>query len=85
MKTDTRRMSAQQTSADGMCWEGVNAGSLQRIADATEKMAENVKVLFAQRDDYKRSFEAQRARADKAERQVRVLNRKLRKLERSAQ
>jgi len=37
--------------------EGINAGSLQRIADATEKMAESYTALIRERDHYKRWYE----------------------------
>lgn len=36
--------------------EEINAGSLQRIADATEKMAQNYISLQADRDLYKRWY-----------------------------
>jgi len=37
--------------------EGINAGSLQRIADATEKMAQSYDALIRERDHYKRWYE----------------------------
>lgn len=36
--------------------EGINTGSLQRIADATEKMAANYSQLIQERDNYKKWY-----------------------------
>ena len=41
--------------------EEINAGSLQRIADATEKMAVNHVQLMADRDRYKGYYETEKA------------------------
>ena len=41
--------------------EHINAGSLQRIADATEKMAVNHVQLMFDRDRYKSYYETERA------------------------
>jgi len=40
--------------------EDINAGSLQRIADATEKMAQSYVALIEERERYKRWYENQR-------------------------
>lgn len=40
----------------------INAGSLQRIAAATELMAQSYSELIDQRDRYKRSYEVERSR-----------------------
>lgn len=40
--------------------EEINAGSLQRIADATEKMSANWANLTEERDRYKRWYDEQR-------------------------
>lgn len=40
--------------------ERINLGSLQRIADATEVMAQNYKDLIRERDDYKRWYNQER-------------------------
>lgn len=47
--------------------ENVMAGSLQRIADASEKMASNFTQLQADRDLYKRWYEEGRTRISKLE------------------
>ena len=40
--------------------EHLNSGSLQRIADACERMATNVTALIAERDRFKAALEAER-------------------------
>lgn len=42
-------------------YEAINAGSLQRIADATELMARSYVALIEERDRYKRWYEEERA------------------------
>ncbi len=41
-------------------YEAINAGSLQRIADATEVMAKDNRSLIKDRDMYKRWYEDER-------------------------
>ena len=43
----------------------INSGSLQRIADAVEKMAESYDQLRAQRDSYERLFRNEKAYASR--------------------
>lgn len=50
--------------------EHINAGSLQRIADATEKMAASYDSMRNDRDRYKRWYEDERARRQKRDRQI---------------
>ena len=53
----------RQTSRADWCSsgiEGINAGSLQRIADAAEKMAQSYVALIEERERYKRWYENQR-------------------------
>lgn len=47
--------------------EQINAGSLQRIADATELMAKNHRELLQSRDRYKLWYEEWRAEARRFE------------------
>lgn len=50
--------------------EGINAGSLQRIADATEKMALNYSKLIEERDNYKKWYYEKMQRVDRCYRQM---------------
>lgn len=52
-------------SNGGTTIENINAGSLQRIADACELMAKNQQALINDRDMYKRWYEEKRARCEK--------------------
>lgn len=53
--------------------EEVNAGSLQRIADATEKMAASYDAMRDDRDKYERWYKDERARREKRDRQISAL------------
>lgn len=57
----------------GTGMEHINAGSLQRIADACEKMAANWSTLTSERDRYKRWYEEEKARVAKRDLQIRSL------------
>jgi len=48
--------------------EGINAGSLQRIADATEKMAQSYVALIEERDLYKSRYENKGKQVSRLER-----------------
>jgi hypothetical protein len=48
----------------------INAGSLQRIADAMELMARGYQELIRERDQYKHWYEHRRDRHEKAERRI---------------
>lgn len=50
--------------------EQINAGSLLRIADATEKMSKSVVALEAERDRYKGWYEDEKERRKHAERRI---------------
>lgn len=63
--------------------EHINAGSLQRIADATEKMAASCDALRDERDRYKRWYEEEMAAKALLERRVRSLRGVITKLKRS--
>ncbi|KDC22999.1 hypothetical protein AZ20_4231 [Bordetella bronchiseptica E014] len=62
------------TQGDAASLEQINAGSLQRIADATEKMAQRHTELMRERDGYKDLYERSAASVD----QLRHSNRSLR-------
>ena len=53
--------------------EEINSGCLQRIADATEKMASNYTSLQNDRDLYKRWYEEERAYKNKLHNRIRSL------------
>jgi len=53
--------------------EAINAGSLQRIADATEKMAGSWTALVADRDRYKRWYQESNVKISHLENRVRAL------------
>ncbi len=53
----TLRNSSKQEWTGGATIEQINAGSLQRIADATEKMALNYDTLIRERDQYKKRYQ----------------------------
>lgn len=46
----------------------IDSGSLQRIADATEKMAANYDALRAERDRFERWYKEERERKERAQR-----------------
>jgi hypothetical protein len=56
------------SNSDGLTIEQINAGSLQRIADASEKMAMNHDQLIRSRDYYKRAYESSMASVKSLER-----------------
>jgi hypothetical protein len=53
--------------------EWINTGSLQRIADAVEKMAQNYDELIQSRNDYKQRCEWNSATINKQEHRIRGL------------
>jgi hypothetical protein len=53
--------------------EGINSGSLQRIADATEKMAVNFVQLQNERDLYKRWYEGEKKSSQRMANRIRSL------------
>lgn len=53
--------------------EDINSGSLQRIADATEKMAGNYIALQNDRDMYKRWYDQAREEKEKLYRKISAL------------
>lgn len=53
--------------------EAINVGSLQRIADATEKMASNYTFLQNERDKYERWYKQERASNERMARRISAL------------
>jgi len=53
--------------------ENINTGTLQRIADATEKMASNYTFLQNERDKYERWFKGERAENARLYRRIAAL------------
>lgn len=62
--------------------EHINTGSLQRIADAVEKMATNHLELMRQRDTYQISYKNEQRRREAAERTIAALRGVITKLKR---
>lgn len=60
--------------------EHINAGSLQRIADATEKMAQRHTELISERDSARRQAEHWRDRGAAKDRQIAALRGQITKL-----
>lgn len=58
------------TQQDKPTCEQINVGSLQRIADAAEKMAQNYTSLIEELDRYKRWYEEERKRSQKLRNRV---------------
>ena len=54
------------TSSDNL--DQINAGSLQRIADAAERMAVNHRDLISERDRFERYFREEQAKVGKLRR-----------------
>jgi hypothetical protein len=67
-----REVSKQNFTSDNTI-EHINAGSLQRIADATELMAKNYLQLQSDRDLYKRWYNESSAQKAKLYRQISAL------------
>lgn len=60
--------------------EHINAGSLQRIADAAEVMAKNYNMLLQTKENYKQWYEQRGQRIVKLERQNAALRGQITKL-----
>ena len=67
-----RDASRQNFTSDNSV-EDINSGCLQRIADATEKMAQNYTSLQNDRDFYKRCWEETSRTRDKLYRRISAL------------
>jgi len=53
--------------------EQIKVGCLQRIADATELMANNYQTLINERDRYKRNWEYQKEESERMARRISAL------------
>ena len=69
----TFKDSSKQSWTSAGSVEHINAGSLQRIADAAEAMAKNHVQLQSELDRYKRHYEEQRDARYHAERRINSL------------
>lgn len=79
--SDTRSASRTTQAITGACqWEHVNAGSLQRIADACEKMAASYDNMRTDRDYYKGWLESEKRTSEKLRRRVAALQGAITKL-----
>ena len=67
-----RERSRQEWNADTTI-EHINAGSLQRIADAVETVAKNYTALQQERDRYKKWYEDERESRKQSERSMNTL------------
>lgn len=74
-----RQESKKEFSGQGTL-ETINAGSLQRIADATDKMAQDYLQLERDRDFYKSRFEAEKAETKRLSRSNNALRGLVRRL-----
>jgi len=77
-----REASRKEWTASGTL-EEINAGSLQRIADATEKMAASYDALRNDRDLYRRWYDEGRARSHRLELRIRALRGVITRMKRS--
>lgn len=77
---ETFKDSSRKTWASNNTIEHINAGSLQRIADATEKMAQRHTDLMRERDQYKGWYEEERQRRVSKERSNHSLRGQITKL-----
>jgi hypothetical protein len=64
--------------------DAINAGSLQRIADAAEKMAQRHTDLIRERDDYERRYRAAVVREQRLERRLAAAKGQITKLRNAA-
>lgn len=80
MGENIKTMSRKEWSHDANSLEAINAGSLQRIADATEKMAQRHTELIRQRDDFERSANYWRGQSDQKDFNIRSLKGQVTKL-----
>ena len=80
MTTMRESSKKEWTSVDNI--EHINTGSLQRIADAVEKMATNHLELMRQRDVYMTQYKAEQRRRVLAERRIAALRGVITKLKR---
>lgn len=68
------------TNGDGANLEQINAGSLQRIAAATEKMAERHTELIRQRDSFEKAAHHWREQSEIKDRRIASLKGQVTKL-----
>jgi len=74
-KRNLRQQSKNQITSEAeegcsLPLEYINTGSLQRIADATEKMAVNYAQIIEEKENYKRWFELAEERCKKKSKEI---------------
>lgn len=84
MSETLRDLSKRTWTSSNNTLESINAGSLQRIADATERMAKRHTELISERDDYERRYKAATAREQRLERQLAASRGQITKLRKAA-
>lgn len=86
MSNTYKQLSQQEwIPSNGTTRDAVNAGSLQRIADAVELMAKRHQELMADLDRYKRWYEDCQTRLRRAERRIAALKGATTRLRKSKQ
>lgn len=84
MPETLRDLSKRTWTSSENTLESINAGSLQRIADATERMAQRHTELIRERDDYEHRYKAAIAREQRLERQLAASRGQITKLRKAA-
>jgi len=77
---DLRDKSRAPWGHDASTFEAINTGSLQRIADATEKMALRHTELIGQRDSFERRLKAEQSYVETLRYQLRAAKGQITKL-----
>ncbi len=80
MAETIKNMSRKEWTHSADSLEAINAGSLQRIADATERMAQRHTELLQQRDGFERSANYWRNQSSHKDRRINSLKGQITKL-----
>ena len=70
MSENLREQSKEQKTSNGVTFDSINTGSLQRIADSCEVMAKNHTELVRERDMYYKWWKESRDRCTSLERRL---------------
>lgn len=84
MSETLRRLSKNTWTACDKTLASINAGSLQRIADATELMARRHTELIRERDNYERYYREAQQRNQQLERRLAAAKGQITKLRNAA-
>lgn len=79
-QTSKANWGRQEDSKQPSTNEEIGTGALQRIADATEAMAQNFIALQSERDMYKRKFESEAAACNRLNRSNNALRGHIKRL-----